>query len=158
MKLVIIMDKIDVKILDCLRKNARENASVIGEKINMSVSAVIERIRKLENSGIIKGYTIVLDQERVGKDVTATIYVGLEHPKYNEGFINFVHRNNYIVECHYITGDFDFLLKVIADSTTSFGRILSDIKSIPGISLTKTNIVLSTVKNDSTVIVDTLLK
>lgn len=152
------MDKIDVKILNCLRKNARENASVIGEKISMSVSAVIERIRKLESSGIIKGYTVVIDQECVGKDVMATVSVGIEHPKYNSGFIDFVNRNNYIVECHYITGDFDFLLKVIADSTTSLEKILNDIKSVPGISLTRTNIVLSTVKNDSTVLVETLLQ
>ena len=48
------MDRIDIRILNCLKKNSRENASVIGEKVNMSVSAVIERIRKLENAGIIR--------------------------------------------------------------------------------------------------------
>lgn len=149
------MDNTDVKIINCLRKNARENASGIGEKINMSVSAVIDRMRKLESAGIIKGYTLQLDNEKLGKDITATVSVGIEHPKYNAGFIEFVNRNNHIVECHYITGDFDFLLKVVAESTNAFEKILNDIKSVPGISLTRTNIVLSTVKDDSTVVIDT---
>ena len=54
------MDKIDIKIIECLKKNARENASVIGSQVNMSVSAVIERIKKLEANGIIRQYTVVL--------------------------------------------------------------------------------------------------
>lgn len=140
------MDITDIKILNCLRKNARANASEIAEKVEMSVSAVIERIKKLEVSGIIKGYTLVLDNEALGKDITATVSIGIEHPRFNKGFIDFVNRNNHIVECHYITGDFDFLLKVQADSTSAFEKILNDIKSVPGISLTRTNIVLSTLK------------
>ena len=60
------MDKIDVKIIECLKKNARENASVIGSQVNMSVSAVIERIKKLEANGIIKQYTVVLDSKKLG--------------------------------------------------------------------------------------------
>ena len=74
------MDRIDIRILNCLKKNSRENASVIGEKVNMSVSAVIERIRKLENAGIIRQYTVVLDPKQIGKDLSALISVGIEHP------------------------------------------------------------------------------
>lgn len=58
------MDSIDVKILGCLKENARQNASAIGEYVNMSVSAVIERIKKLENSGVIQQYTLLLDTKR----------------------------------------------------------------------------------------------
>ena len=58
------MDKIYLKTIDCLRENARENASVIGAKVNMSVSAVIERIKKLESSGVIKKYTAILDAKK----------------------------------------------------------------------------------------------
>lgn len=57
------MDNIDYKILGCLKKNARLTASSISEEINLSVSAVIERIRKMESSGVIKGYTIEVDPE-----------------------------------------------------------------------------------------------
>ena len=58
------MDSIDVKILGCLKENARQNASAIGEYVNMSVSAVIERIKKLENSGVIQQYTLLLDTKK----------------------------------------------------------------------------------------------
>ena len=61
------MDEIDVKILKCLRNNARENASVISDKVNMSVSAVIERIRKLENSGLIEKHTTVLNSAKAAR-------------------------------------------------------------------------------------------
>ncbi|MEE0639137.1 MAG: winged helix-turn-helix transcriptional regulator [Acutalibacteraceae bacterium] len=84
------MDKIDVKIIECLKKNARENASVIGSQVNMSVSAVIERIKKLEANGIIKQYTVVLDSKKLGMDITAFISVSMEHPKYNNNFNEFV--------------------------------------------------------------------
>ena len=127
------MDKIDVKIIECLKKNARENASVIGSQVNMSVSAVIERIKKL------------------GMDITAFISVSMEHPKYNNNFNEFVKTHKQITECHYITGDFDFLLKVNTESTGGLESLLNEIKSAGGVSLTKTLVVLSTVKEDYSV-------
>lgn len=145
------MDTTDIKILNCLHENSRENASVIGEKVNMSVSAVIERIKKLENSGVIKKYTVIIDPKRVNKDVMAFISVTMEHPKYNEGFISFIKNNKYIIECNYITGDFDFILKVCVDSTEMLEKILNEIKSVKGVSLTRTLIILSTIKNDYSV-------
>ena len=65
------MDAIDYKILHCLKENARQKASAIGEEINLSVSAVLERIRKMEKCGLIEGYTVVLDQKQLGNDMTA---------------------------------------------------------------------------------------
>lgn len=141
------MDAIDVKILECLQENSRVNASLIGEQINMSVSAVIERIKKLEASGIIKQYTAILNSKLLGKDTTAFISVRLEHPKYNENFMESVKTQPEIIECYYLTGDFDYILKVITASTETLARVLNEIKSIKGVSLTKTVVVLSTVKN-----------
>ncbi|HBP38530.1 MAG TPA: Lrp/AsnC family transcriptional regulator [Clostridiales bacterium] len=152
------MDHIDIKILDCLLTNARLAASVIGERVNLSVSAVIERIKKLENQGIIKQYTTILDSEKIGKGVTAFISVSLEHPKYNAGFIESVQKCSQITECHYITGDFDFLLKVVTQSTHSLEDTLNLIKSIKGISLTKTLVVFSTWKRDISVLPDEIQK
>jgi Lrp/AsnC family leucine-responsive transcriptional regulator len=143
-----LMDNIDIKIINSLRNNSRVNASDIAEKVNLSVSAVIERIKKLESSGIIKQYTVVLDTNKLGKDVMALISVSIEHPKFNETFVESVMQNPQIVECHYIAGDFDFLLKVITESTQTLEKILNDIKCVNGVSKTKTMIVLSTIKND----------
>ena len=69
------MDTLDKKILECLQKNARQSASDIGKTIHLSVSTVIDRIRKLEASGIIQHYTAVLDEKKLGNDVTALMEV-----------------------------------------------------------------------------------
>ena len=145
------MDSIDIKILNRLKKNSRENASDIAEKVDLSVSAVIERIKKLEAADIIKQYTIVLNEKGIGKDVRAYISISTDHPKYNENFEKFVLENKNITECSYLAGDFDYLLKVVTDDTEGLERLLNSIKSIPGVSKTKTMLVLSGVKTDYSV-------
>lgn len=140
------MDAIDYEILACLKENSRENATNIGAKINLSTSAVIERIKKLENIGIIEKYTTIIDQSALGRDLMAFIYVSLEHPKFNEGFVKQINKNSSISECHYIAGDFDFILKVVTKTGKTLEEVLNYIKSISGVSLTRTTVVLSTNK------------
>ncbi len=140
------MDIIDYRILACLKENSRENATNIGVKINLSTSAVIERIKKLESSGLIEGYTTIINQSALGREIMAFIYVSIEHPKYNENFIRLVKENSSIAECHYIAGDFDFILKVITQTGKSLEGVLNYIKAIGGVSLTRTSVVLSTNK------------
>ena len=142
------MDVIDFKILKCLKENSRENATNIGAKINLSTSAVIERIKKLENSGLIDCYTTIINQRVLGREIMAFIYVSLEHPKHNENFISLINENNSIAECHYIAGDFDFILKVVTHSGKSLEEVLNYIKAINGVSLTRTSVVLSTNKSE----------
>lgn len=141
------MDKTDVKILSCLQENARMNASAIAEKVNLSTSAVIERIRKLENSGCIAQYTAILSDEAMGRDVSAFISIGIEHPKYVEGFIEAVNKQKDITQCYYMAGDFDFLLHVMTASTQTLTGVLENVKRIPGVSLTRTYLVLRRSKN-----------
>lgn len=142
------MDKTDFEILACLKENARENATNIGAKINLSTSAVIERIKKFENSGLIKQYTTVINQQFLGRDLMAFISVRLEHPKYYENFVELINSHPSISECYYIAGDFDFILKVVTTTAQSLEDILNYIKSIDGVSLTRTSVVLSTNKNE----------
>ena len=80
------MDNIDAKILHCLTQDARMNASQISQNVSLSVSAVIERMKKLEASGLIRGYTAIIDERLAGYDVQALISIRLEHPKYNQEF------------------------------------------------------------------------
>ena len=148
------MDNVDIKILNYLKENSRQKASSISEEINLSVSAVLERIRKLENSGIIKKYTMVLDRKKIGYDMLAYIEVGLEHPKYYDNFTEEVLKNKQILSCHYITGDYDFILQVITNSSEGLEAVHRQIKSIQGVSTTKTQFVLSTIKDEYTVIPD----
>lgn len=150
------MDKTDYEILACLKENARENATNIGARINLSTSAVIERIKKFEASGLIKQYTIVVNQQVLGGELMAFISVRLEHPKYYERFVELVNGHNSIAECYYIAGDFDFILKVITKNAQYLEDILNYIKSIDGVSLTRTSVVLSTNKNEVCMLPDSV--
>jgi len=127
-------------------KNARANSSEIAEKVKLSTSTVIERIKKLENSGVIKGYAAIIVPEKLGKDVTALISVAIDHPKFNDGFVAAVKDNRHIAECLYIAGEF-----VVTDNTKTLESVLNEIKSIPGVSKTQTSIVLSSPKNEYSV-------
>ncbi len=146
------MDAIDYKILHCLKENARQKASAIGDEINLSVSAVLERIRKMEKCGLIEGYTVMLDQKQLGNDMTALMEVSLEHPKFYDAFTAMVRDNENIVSCDYLTGDFDFILKILTDTSESLEAIHRQIKSLDGVSATRTHFVLKNVKDERTVI------
>lgn len=148
------MDHIDAGIIRCLTKDARMNASQISQQVNLSVSAVIERMKKLEASGLIKGYTAVIDERLAGYGVQAMICVCLEHPKYGPEFVRQIQSYGYVKECYYVTGDFDYLARICAASTEELTRILYDIKQIPGVSLTHTYVVLENIKQSPSAIPD----
>ena len=146
------MDKIDMRILKILKDNARLSASAISEEINLSVSAVIERIKKLETSGVIKGYTVDIDQAKMGNNMVALMEVGLRHPDCYDGFVDIVNKNNNIVSCYYQTGEFDFVLHIVTDSTEGLEQVYKDVKSYDGVSKTETHFVLKTIKEEHSVI------
>ena len=128
------------------------NASQISNTVNLSVSAVIERMKKLENSGLIRGYTALIDERMAGYDVQAMISVRLEHPKYNQSFAKQMQEHSCVMECFYITGDFDYIARVSAGSTEDLTGGLNDIKEIPGVSLTRTYVVLDNIKQGTSVL------
>ena len=146
------MDKIDLEILSCLKENARMKSSDISKKINLSLSAVIERIKKMEQSGIIGSYTIALDQKRLGNDLSVLIEVTLEHPRYFDTFTEMAEKNPNIQSCFYLTGEYDFMLRIFTDSTEGLERIHKQIKSMPGVQNTKTHFVLKTLKDEVSII------
>ena len=146
------MDHIDTKILQCLTRDARMNASQISQKVNLSISAVIERMKKMEASGLIKGYTAVIDEKLAGFNVQAMISIRLEHPKYNEEFNRQMCGHERVMECFYITGDFDYIARIGVSSTEELTRVLNDIKQMPGVSLTRTYVVLDNVKQHSGIV------
>ena len=146
------MDRIDAGIICCLTKDARMNASQISQQVNLSVSAVIERMKKMEASGLIRGYTAVIDERIAGYDVQALISIRLEHPKYNQEFARQMCSHERVMECFYITGDFDYMARISAGSTEELTKVLHDIKNIPGVSLTRTYVVLDNIKQNCAVL------
>lgn len=146
------IDNIDARIISCLTKDARMNASQISQQVNLSVSAVIERMKNLEASGLIRGYTAVIDERMAGFDVQALISIRLEHPKYNIDFVRQIRAHECVTECFYITGDFDYMARITAGSTEELTKVLHDIKQIPGVSLTRMYVVLDNIKQNTAVI------
>jgi Lrp/AsnC family leucine-responsive transcriptional regulator len=146
------MDHIDSKILRCLTKDARMNASQISQKVNLSVSAVIERMKKMEASGLIRGYTAIVDEKLAGYNVQAMISIRLEHPKYNQEFNRQMCNHQCVMECFYIPGDFDYVARIGVSSTDELTKVLHDIKQIPGVSLTRTYVVLDNIKQNAAVV------
>ncbi len=147
------LDSIDIQILALLKENARIKASQISQLVGLSVSSVTERIRKLEKSGVITAYTALIDQKKIGNDVVALMEVSLEHPKFYDGFTKMIEDTKCIVSCYYISGDFDFMMKILAPSE-KLEEIHRAIKSFPGVSGTRTNVVLKSLKSGNTLLPD----
>lgn len=141
------MDQIDYKILTILQENARETASSISKKIQLSVSAVIERIHKLEENHFISKYTIIVDEKKTGNIMLSLMEVALENPRYYDAFAEQIKKMDRVVSCYYVTGEFDLELKIACSSPDELEQIHRDIMSLEGVSDTKTHVVLRTVKN-----------
>lgn len=146
------MDNIDIKILRLLQENARITASDIAGKINLSVPAVSDRLKKLDASGIIEKYTAIISPKKMNKSLTVIMFVSLESPKFADKFIEIIQKEDEITECFYLAGDFDYSLKIITTSTETLERILNRIKSVAGVQKTKTTVTLSTIKNNYSII------
>ncbi len=146
------MDGLDIKILKLLQENARMTVSEMAGRINLSVPAVSDRLKKLEASGIIAKYVAIVNPEHFRKELTAIMFISLERPKFTEQFVQFVQGEDEILECHYVAGDFDYALKIVTHSAATLERLLNRIKSVPGIQKTRTVMVLSTVKNNHSIV------
>ncbi|HOJ10090.1 MAG TPA: Lrp/AsnC family transcriptional regulator [Clostridiales bacterium] len=146
------MDDIDIHILKILSNHARLTVSEISNQVNMSIPAVSERLKKLESSGIIEKYTIILNSRKLEKDLTAIMLVSIERTKSVGDFLNIVENSKDVLECHYIAGDYDYLLKIVTENTLTLEALLNKIKSVRGVQKTKTVIVLSTIKNNPSIL------
>ncbi|MHB8062376.1 MAG: Lrp/AsnC family transcriptional regulator, partial [Ruminiclostridium sp.] len=129
-------------------------ASKISKDVKLSIPALSERLKKLEASGVIQQYTTILNPRKLQKDLTAMMFISLERPKYTEKFMEFVQGENEILECHYLAGDFDYILKIITENTFTLESLLNKIKSVQGVQKTKTIVVLSTVKNMYSIVIE----
>ncbi len=146
------MDKIDLQILACLKENARMKASDISKEINYSISSVLERIKKMEKSGVIEKYTLLLNEKKLGSRITAIMEVSLKSPACFDKFTEFVKADKGIMSCYYLTGEFDFMLKIIADSSEALEKIHRAIKGFDGVSAVKTSLSLKEIKNEISVL------
>lgn len=144
------MDKVDLQILSYLKENARMKASDISKEINFSVSSVIERIKKLEKSGVIEKYTILLDENKLGNNCIALTEVTLSDESFHSEFEEYIKKNKNILSCYYVAGDYDFLLKIKASSSEKIEKLHREIKGFNGVGNVKTNFSMREIKCEIT--------
>lgn len=143
-------DEIDYKILSELQKNAHIKRNELAEKVGLSLPSTIDRILKLENTGVIQSYTAILDAKKLKYDITCFITVVSESSKHYKQFIEHCDNTDEVLECHSITGDGSHILKIRTENTSSLEKLLAKIQTWPGVKSTKSNIVLSTIKETTT--------
>lgn len=145
------IDEIDAKILELLQENGRMKRNAIAEVVGLSVPSVSERMRKLEDRGVIMGYHAVVDAKRLHHDITAFIRVSVDGSANYASFVAEAYSLPEVLEVHSITGEGSHIIKIRTRSTTTLERLLSRVQSMPGVHGTSTSIVLSTFKETRTV-------
>lgn len=146
------MDKIDLSILQCLQEDGRASAQQLSDQVGLSAAPVWRRVRALENSGVITGYGARLDREKVGLSSCMFVQIGLERHSAAvvENFERSVRDAPEILECYAVTGDSDFLLKILVESPQAYDRFLHRfLFNLPGIRQTRTIVALREIKHDS---------
>ncbi len=138
------LDQIDRHILSLLQDNCRLPLAKIGDQVGLSASSVMERVKKLEDGGIITGYRALLNARLLGKDITAFIGVSIGHPAAIARFEREMEGVEDVLECHHVTGGYTLLLKVKTDNTSALEKLISRLRSIEGVVRTETTVALST--------------
>jgi len=141
------LDEIDIKILDELRRNSKITYKEIAKSMNISVGAVYNRIRRLENEGVIKGYTINIDYSKMGYDLTAIIMLQVEGP-YIVEVEKILAKYNENMSVYDITGEYDIAVIAKLRDREHLNKLIKDILTIPHVKRTVTSIALSVVKEN----------
>jgi DNA-binding Lrp family transcriptional regulator len=141
----VALDDLDQKILDLLLRDGRAPASQLADQVGLSRQAVAERIEKLERAGVVRGTTVVLDPESLGRAVTA--FIAARGPKLDakatKHFRGLMERDD-VLEVHTVAGDDCYFIKVRTDSIPSLNVILNELSSAPLSLSTRTTIVMET--------------
>ena len=144
------LDQIDRKILEILQGNAKITNAQLSKEIGLSPAPTLERVKKLETTGLIQSYHAQLDIEKIGLGVTTFVQVTLiGHKKqYIDSFVSKITGIEEIIECHHITGSGDFLLKVIAKDIPAYQKLMLErVSEIEEIDSMQSMVILSTFKN-----------
>lgn len=140
------IDETDLKILEFLQENARMKRNEIAEKIGLSLPSVTDRMNKLEELGVVEKYQLKLNHKRLGKDITAFIFVTSDSSTHYSDFTHHAQGMPEILECHSITGDGSHVLKIRTENTSSLEKLLAKIQSWKGVRSTRTSISLHHIK------------
>jgi Lrp/AsnC family leucine-responsive transcriptional regulator len=151
------IDDIDRKILEILQSRAKITNARLSEEIGLSPAPTLERVKKLEQMGIINSYHAKLNTEKIGLGVTTFVLATLNgHNRTNiESFVEAINKVPEVIECHHITGAGDFILKVISKDIASYQKLmLEKVSDIPQVDNMQSMVVLSTFKDSKVIPLD----
>jgi Lrp/AsnC family transcriptional regulator, leucine-responsive regulatory protein len=141
------VDSLDTKAVHALQRNARITWAELGETLGLSPPSAADRVRKLEQQGVIRGYAALLDPGAFGYHLTAFVSVSLANQRHRAAFLKAIDKLDEVLECHHVSGDDDYLLKIRCRGTHDLDRLLTiELKQKIGVARTKTIIVLSSAK------------
>ncbi len=146
------LDRIDRVILDVLQRDARVTNAALAERVSLSESACLRRVRALERSGLISGYGARIDQEKAGLPVNVFVSITLDRQDQADlqAFEDAVRKIPEVMECYLMTGDFDYLLRVAVADTADFERMHSrELTRLPGVARVHSSLALRAVARQS---------
>ena len=146
------MDAVDGKILKILSRNAAVTATEIGEAVNLSVPAVNKRILKLRESGVIRSYTVLTDEKKAGKPIFAFILLAVRYGEGVDALQRYANDDPDVLECYAVTGDYDYLIKICAESIEALEEKLLYLKKQKGVVKSHTMFSLMEHKMSATVL------
>ncbi|MCC8155537.1 MAG: Lrp/AsnC family transcriptional regulator [Tannerellaceae bacterium] len=144
-----ILDQTDILILKALQKNAKVNMKELSEQLHISKTPIYERIKRLENEGYIRNYVALVDNKKLGLQLTVFCNVSLavHNDEYIEQFKEDIKGIDEIVECYSVGGIHDFLLKVVVEDLDAYNRfVFEKITKVKGIVKMQSSFVLSEMK------------
>jgi len=145
------IDRLNDRILQELKKDGRITNIELSEKVGLSPSACLRRVQELENSGVIKGYRAIIDAKRLGKGFTAYVTVGLSiHTKEAQiAFESAITQSTEVSECHNMTGNFEYLLRVETEDLVSYKAFHTNVLGdIPQVATISTHVLMDSPKDE----------
>jgi DNA-binding Lrp family transcriptional regulator len=143
------IDRIDIRILQELQRDAKQSHAMLGERVHLSPSQVGRRVARLEESGLLKGYLALLDPDMLGLDVEAFTSVSLDRhdPSCGEAFERAMQDFDEILDCLAVTGEADYILRIVVPNLDAFARLITDrLVTLPGVKMVRSNIGLRRIK------------
>ena len=144
-----MIDDLDRRLLASVQSDARQSSAGLARKLKLSGPGLQKRLRKLEERGVIRSYTAVVDREAVGLDLLCFVHIMLAHhrPDAIKRFPEKIKGMPEVLECHFLTGEFDYLLKVVVAGHEELEKFLFEkLMKVSGVDRTRTSIVVKEVK------------
>lgn len=148
------LDEVDLKILEILQKEGRLSNKELAERINLTTTPTLERVRRLERAGVIEGYSARVNRESIGKGFSAfvTVVLSVHQLSFMEEFTKAVKETPEIIACYNTTGDGDFMLHIVAKDVKDYEQIMrTKLTTLPDVQRIHTSIVLGTIKEQTNI-------